>query len=165
MSHERRAEAAARVRTAYPPLPQIFAALRAALGAPESAPPPPPEPEPVAPGSNPADVALDAVRAGVEAARAAGVPDTGVDVDDVAADLLDIEDLDRLRAIGRSVGVVAAVRDTSWSVVQRFGNPWCPRSACYGRNGSLLTDARIATEGYPPYGDGCNCTAEPADLP
>jgi hypothetical protein len=220
MSHARRNEAALRVRAAYPQLPEIFAALRAAAGAPD--PPPPDEPDPVrepdpipepapsdplavalldaarAEAGNADDLALAlamavedrlavAVRDGAVEARRAGVPGEG-DVpheraldailavlapyaaEVAAADRADPPHppaalLDRIRRVARSAGVVEAVRGTGWSALQRFGKPYCSRPACYGRNGSLLTDARLAAEGYPPYGDGCNCFAEPANLP
>ena len=259
MTYERRIEAARRVRDLYPPLPEIFAALRAALepavpaprpapaapspaeadaapvpapepAEPEPAPPPAePEPEPTEPEPEPAEAApaeaapappppdplaiglLDAaraasgsaddvalalafavegtiaaaVRAGARDARDAGVPtdgDIGTDraVEAVLAALApyaeavaaageppppDPELLARIRGIARSAGVVEAVRGTGWSAVQRFGDPWCPRSGCYGKDGAVLTDERVAEEGFPPYGDGCNCVAEPADLP
>jgi hypothetical protein len=123
------------------------------------------------------------VAAGAAEARAAGVPTSGAvpmgrAIDAVLALLHpyavavaagDPEPpaglADRIRAVAHSAGVVEAVAGTGWSAVQRFGMPWCPRSACYGRNGSLLTDERIATEGFPPYGGGCNCVVRPADLP
>lgn len=226
MTHERRREAALRVRGLYPPLPEIFASLRTALGeAPPAAPPDTPEPSPpvepdlpeppveAPPAPEPADpvaaalraaardasgdaddvaVSLvlavegpvsDAVQAGAESARAAGVPgDAPVPANRAMEAVLtvlmpyaaavaagDAEPpaglADRIRAVARSAGVVEAVTGTPWSAVQRFGDPYCPRTACYGRNGSLLTEARVEHEGFPPYGDGCNCTAVPADLP
>jgi hypothetical protein len=246
-AHERRAEAARRVRGQYPPLPEIFAALRATLGEavapppsepppaqpepepepqPEAAPEPEPrpeaepyagveaEPEPPRQAGDPLGAALveaarfaagdtddvavalalaiekpvvAAVDAGTRASRLAGVPgdhdvsaNTAIDAvvglltpyaADVAAHEGDDppvpspELLARIRGVARSAGVVEAVRDTGWSAVQKFGLPYCARSACYGRNGSLLTAERIAAQGYPPYGDGCNCTAEAANLP
>lgn len=242
-AHERRADAARRVRGVYPPLPEIFAALRATLGEAPAPPPPAPEPEPAAPEPEPEpqpepepapepqpdlepdlepdphstdplaralveaaraaagdadDVAVAlamavekpvvaAVDAGTRSARLAGVPgdhdvsaNTAVDAvvgllapyaaevaahegDEPPAPPADL--LARLRGVARSAGVVAAVGGTGWSAVQRFGMPYCSRPGCYGRNGSLLTPERLASEGYPPYGDGCNCTAEAANLP
>ncbi len=179
--NERRRDAARRVAAQHPPLPQIFAAMRASLG--ET---PPPAPPPVSAG-HPDDVALslalgveDEVRehaaGGARAARDAGVPGDA-DVGDAALDAVlamlqsyaasgtsltatSPELLDRVRGVARSAGVVAAVRDTGWIVRQRFAGPPCPRPACADLDGRPLTAERVAVEGLPPYGDGCTCVAE-----
>lgn len=124
------------------------------------------------------DVLTAASRTGARTARDAGVPgDDDVDASDAllvvlapyAAAVASGDDappspelLERLRAVARNAGVVAAARAGGWTAVQRFGDPWCPRSGCYGRDGAPLTDDLVREEGVPPYGDGCNCSAEPA---
>jgi hypothetical protein len=71
----------------------------------------------------------------------------------------------RLRGVARSAAVVAATRSAGRTAVQRFGDPYCPRPGCYGRDGAPLDDAWVAANGLPPYGDGCNCTATPPPAP
>jgi hypothetical protein len=149
-----REEAALRVAALHPPLPRIFAMLRAGLR--EDGPPPPaaaaPVVAPVVAEPEP-DPLLRHVREGVEAARAAGVPDGDVDLDAALA----LAAGDPARA--RNAGVLAAVRAADgWEAVQRFGAPWCPSPGCYGRDGSVLGDA------VPPFADDCNCRAEPTQV-
>jgi hypothetical protein len=135
------------------------------------------------------DVVLAAAANGARAARAAGVDHAG-DVGGVAVDAViavlqpyaaalvaaassgaaapatpdDL--LTRVRGVARSAGVLEAVRGADgWQAVQRFGDPHCPRPGCYGRDGAPITDAVVAAEGLPPFGDGCNCHADPAPIP
>jgi hypothetical protein len=132
---------------------------------------------------------LAAARAGARDAHDAGLPGDSDEVGEAPVDAIialmqpyaaeiaairdltgdppepDPELLARVRGVARSAGVVAAVEGTDWRVVQRFGTPYCPRWGCYGRDGSVLDAARIADEGLPPYGDGCNCHAEAAPPP
>ncbi|HEU0132596.1 MAG TPA: hypothetical protein VFQ85_16550 [Mycobacteriales bacterium] len=237
MTNARRIEAAARVRALHPPLPVLFAALRAELGAaPARAPAlaaapapalaePEPEPAPAAPATVPdrprsvpwaepppvgpmdplvaafATVAVDAGRdaddlalrlvfaaevtlladaaRGARVARGVGVPtegDVGTLAIDAAIAVLQpyaatlVADpaavpppglLYRLRAVARNAGVVEAVRGAEgWAARQRFGDPYCPRSGCYGRDGAELTEEIVAAEGVPPFDDTCNCHVE-----
>ncbi|MDQ1712052.1 MAG: hypothetical protein QOE45_1502 [Frankiaceae bacterium] len=134
------------------------------------------------------DVVLAAATSGAKAARALGAPGIG-DVGEVAVDAViavlqpyaaglvaaaatgtqrpepPADLLARVRGVARSAGVVEAVRGVrGWEAVQRFGEPHCPRPGCYGRDGTVLTEAVVAADGLPPYGDGCNCHTEPAHL-
>jgi hypothetical protein len=130
-----RHDAQLRVAALHPPLPELFAALRASVGE---------------PAADPVDAAI---QAGVEAARAAGVPVADPDL----AYARSLAAGDPTRA--RNAGVLAAVRDAEgWQAVQRFGDPWCPSSGCYGRDGAVVEG------GAPPFAEDCNCSAEPAQV-
>lgn len=129
-----REDAARRVAALHPPLPRIFASLRETFG---SAP-------------DPVDVAI---REGVSAARAAGVPAHDVDVEWARS----VAGGDLARA--RNAGVLAAVHGPDgWVAVQRFGERWCPSPGCYGRDGAMLADEA------PPFAFDCNCSAEPVQV-
>jgi hypothetical protein len=175
----RRADAATRVRGLHPPLTALFAALRAELG--EAAPPPPdPLGETLAavvrdePGDDADDLALRLAIAAEDVLVASGDDVDGSAIDAVVGVLQPYaravvaggaadpppDLLARLRGVVRSAGVVAASRAGGGVAVQRFGEPWCPRDGCYGRDGAPLDDAWVAAEGLPPYGDGCNCSAQ-----
>jgi hypothetical protein len=164
----RREEAALRVRSLHPPLTALFAALRAETGVAA------PEPDPLerALVTTAADGAYDAETLSLQLALAADEVLGGEASDALLVVLAPFAEavaggasatpspelLDRLRAVARNAAVVASARAGGTVAVQRFGEPFCPRDACYGRDGAPLTDEWVRAEGVPPYGDGCNCT-------
>jgi hypothetical protein len=184
-----REEAALRVRTLHPPLPSLFAALRASLGAPSapaaappaatpaSAPatPEPPAahraPEPPAPPEPPPPAPAPPEPTPTPEATPASDPLDGAVHDGIAAARaagVPVGDVDLPYARRLAAGDPARARNAGILAAVRTADGWAAAQR-FGEPwcpspGCYGRDGSLLDDAVPPFADDCNCRAEPTQV-